>query len=238
MNPLARRPNAIGRQALSLYDGAPRTERVHVGVRWWSAPFRQIEAALPKTGRILEIGCGHGLFCAYAALSCEGRQLHGTDIDAAKISHAQRAAQALPGRLSFAVAQSGQIPPGPWDAIVIIDVLYLLTADEQHRLLADALKQLRPGGRLLVKEMATKPVWKVRWNQFQETLAVKVLRITEGRELTFVPSEELASGLVQLGADTKLKRLDKGRMHAHQLLIAQLKPQDSSTAPSSYPESA
>lgn len=229
MNPLARRPDAAGRKAIALYQGAPRSERLHVGVRWWSAPFPQIEAALPKTGRVLEIGCGHGLFSAYAALSSECRQMHGIDIDADKIVHAQRAAQALPERLSFAVAQSGEIPPGPWDAIVIIDVLYLLPADEQHRLLAGAVGQLRPGGTLLIKEMATKPAWKVRWNQFQETLAVKVLRITEGRELTFVPSAELADGLHQFGAQTTLQQLDKGRLHAHQLLIAQLPESPSSS---------
>lgn len=222
MNPLSRRPDATGRAALSLYVDAPRTERIHLGVRWWSAPFRQIEAALPDSGRILEIGCGHGLFSTYAALAGENRQLHGTDIDADKISHAQRAALALPQRLSFAVSQSGEIPPGPWDAIVIIDVLYLLDAAVQHRLLADCLAQLRPGGKLLVKEMATKPGWKVAWNQFQETLSVKVLRITEGRELTFLPSEELARGLEKLGAHTSLERLDQGRMHPHQLLTAQL----------------
>jgi SAM-dependent methyltransferase len=243
-----RRPTAVGRAALGLYRSAPAAVRAHVHVRWWSAPFEPVAAALPPSGRILEIGCGHGLFAAYAALSEPGRVVVGVDIDADKIAHAQDAAHGAPTvggeggdglpavgrpgdrtpgdptprdrRLSFAIAESGAVPPGPWDAAVVVDMLYLLPAAEQRRLLTEAVAALAPGGTLVVKEMGAEPRWKVRWNTLQETLSVKVLRITAGSSFDFVPPAEMAGWLHELGMATTLRRLDRRRLHPHHLLVA------------------
>jgi 2-polyprenyl-3-methyl-5-hydroxy-6-metoxy-1,4-benzoquinol methylase len=216
-----RRPTPVGRAALSLYASAPPAVRTHVHVRWWSAPFEPVAAALPASGRILEIGCGHGLFAAYAALCEPGRHVHGVDIDAEKIAHAQRAARrADAARLSFAVAGSGAVAPGPWDAVVVVDMLYLLPEPEQRRLLTEAVGALRPGGTLVVKEMGTRPRWKVRWNTLQETLSVKVLRITAGSSFAFVPPDVTAGWLAGLGLTTTLHRLDRRRLHPHHLIVA------------------
>ena len=139
-----------------------------MAIRWFSAPFPAIAAALPPGGRVLEIGCGHGLFSAYAALLDPTREVLGVDIDADKIDAAQVAARAVE-HLEIREAPDGAVPDGPWDVVVFVDVLYLLPADEQRRLLAEAVRALAPGGRVVVKEMGTRPAWKVRWNTVQET---------------------------------------------------------------------
>ncbi|MBB2922905.1 class I SAM-dependent methyltransferase [Cellulomonas cellasea] len=213
-----RRPDPAGRAALALYRAAPAGVRAHVGIRWWTAPFPAVAAALPPTGRIVEIGCGHGLFSAYAALSAPGREVLGTDIDVDKVAHARTAA-ARTERLEFAEGVSGTVPPGPWDAAVFVDVLYLLPASEQKRLLTAAVAALAPGGRVVIKEMGSEPAWKVRWNTVQETLSVKVLRITEGSSFDFVPPATTAGWLTDLGLTVEARRLDRGRAHPHHLLV-------------------
>jgi SAM-dependent methyltransferase len=234
-----RRPTQPGRAALALYADSPLDVRAHVHVRWWSAPFTQVAAELPRSGRILEIGCGHGLFAAFAALSEPGRTVLGVDIDADKIHHAQaatsRAGAAWPAEargaghtgsgehLTFAVASSGAVPPGPWDAVAIVDMLYLLPAIEQRRLLTEAVAELAPGGRLVVKELGTHPRWKFCWNNWQESLSVRVLRITEGSSFDFVAPDVMAGWLQDLGLTTTAQRLDHGRMHPHHLLVGRRK---------------
>ena len=233
-----RRPTGPGRDALRAYRGLPLAARLHAELRWWSAPFPGVERELPAAGRILEIGCGHGLFCTYLALAGPGRRVVGVDIDAGKIAAAQQVAErfgrALPGAAepSFEVARSGAVPSGPWDAIAIIDMLYLLPAAEQRALLTAAAAQLAPGGLLVIKEMSTTPRWKASWNQFQETLSVSVLGITDradeqslardgapGPRFDFVAPQVMAGWLGELGLATSSRRLDHHRVHPHHLLI-------------------
>ncbi|HET9900096.1 MAG TPA: class I SAM-dependent methyltransferase [Actinomycetes bacterium] len=217
---LERRPDAPGREALALYDGAPLAARAHVQIRWATCPLPGVAALVPDQGRILDVGCGHGLFSAYLALDSAERDVHGVDIDAAKIALAREAARRSGDAFTADVAPSGQLPAGPWDVITIVDVLYLLDADGQRDLLTACRALLAPGGILVVKEMGTTPRWKARLTLLQETMSVRVLRITEGASLTFVPPETVAGWLRNLGLEVQSLRLDRGRLHPHHVLIA------------------
>lgn len=220
-----------GSVALRAYRSQPLGTRLHARIRWLSAPFPAVEEQVPRTGRILEIGCGHGLFCTYLALTGFERQVVGVDIDTGKISQAQRVGEQFAGdRLRFATATSGTVEPGPWDAIVIIDMLYLLPAEQQRELLLAAAAELAPGGVLLIKEMGTAPAWKVRWNTLQETLAVSVLGITEraatgatadAPRFDFVPPPVMAGWLQDVGLHTTGRRVDRHLPHPHHLLVGQ-----------------
>ena len=220
---MSRLPDVAGRQALDAYRGAPRGDRLHVWVRWLSCPFPPIAQVLPSSGRVLEIGCGHGLFSAYAARRAAGLQVLGVDIDAEKIAVAAASEPVDAGRLRFAVGESGSVPAGPWDAVVLVDVLYLLDRDAQRALLDSCVAALAPGGLLVIKDMATRPRWKARWNAVQESLSVRVLGITEGsREFTFVDPGERAGWLTASGLrDVRMRRLDRNRVHPHHLLVGQ-----------------
>jgi 2-polyprenyl-3-methyl-5-hydroxy-6-metoxy-1,4-benzoquinol methylase len=214
------RPDPAARGAMAHYRPAGRRARTHVAVRWRSAPFAAVAAYLPPAGRVLEVGCGHGLFLAYAAHLDPARQALGVDIDADKIELGAQALAGMGQRVRLQVGRSGAVPPGPWDAIVFLDVLYLLPADEQHLLLSRCAAELAPAGVLLVKEMAETPRWKARWNRAQETLAVRVLRITAGHDLHFVPTSQVCSWLTQAGLTPEVVPLDRGYPHPHQLVIA------------------
>jgi O-methyltransferase involved in polyketide biosynthesis len=120
---------------------------------------------------------------------------------------------------------------------VVVDMLYLLPAAQQRRLLTEAAAELAPGGRLVIKEMSRTPRWKAAWNTAQETLAVSILGITEqestrpeprpGTErgglrparFEFAAPETMAGWLAAAGLDTSSRRLDRGRIHPHHLLV-------------------
>ena len=209
------------RRALDLYSPEPLGVRAHVAVRWRSCPFPAVAEVIPKAGRILEVGCGHGLFSAYLALQSAERHVAGIDIDERKIKAARRAATRAPdtARLAFELAAPGQLPNGPYDAIAVVDVMYLLDRDEQEELVTALAARLAPGGVLAIKEMDVQPRWKVFWNRAQEQLAVKVLRITAGRQITFVAPGVLAGWMADAGLRTELRPLHKGSLHPHHLVV-------------------
>lgn len=211
-----RRP---GRSPLSLYADSPLLTRVHVRVRWATCPFPAVAAEVPEEGRILEVGCGHGLLSVYLALTSPGRHVLGIDVDEDKLDAARAADTRGDLDCTFEVAEGDRIPDGPWDGIAIVDVLYLLPADAQRALLATCAAGLAPGGRLVVKEMAPVPRWKAAWNTAQEVAAVKLLGITAGSELTFLTPAELGAAMAGAGLDVRERPLHKGYPHPHHLLV-------------------
>ncbi len=207
------------RRVVGLYRGAPLTDRVHVAVRWATCPFPAVAAQLPGTGRILEVGCGHGVLSLYLALTSPDRQVVGVDVDEDKLAVARTAAGAEGLAATFEVVAGAELPAGPWAGIAIVDVLYLLSADHQRKLLRSCADLLVPGGVLAVKEMALVPRWKATWNRVQETASVKVLGITEGSELTFLAPADMAAAMAEGGLTVRDRPIHRGYPHPHHLLV-------------------
>lgn len=207
------------RRAPSLYQDSPLSTRAHVRIRWATCPFLAVAAEVPHAGRILEVGCGHGLLSLHLALTSSARTVHGIDVDDDKLDAARAAATRGDVNATFAPTVGGELPEGPWDGIAIVDVLYLLDADSQRALLASCAERLAPGGALVVKEMAPVPRRKAAWNRAQETAAVKLLGITEGNALTFLPPVELAEAMGGAGLDVRERPLHRHYPHPHHLLV-------------------
>lgn len=211
------------RHALAAYRGAARADRVHVWVRMHSCPFDEVAARVPTSGRVLDVGCGHGLFSLLLALTGE-RDVTGTDVDTDKLVVAAAAAGRAAIPIAFAPAQGGALPPGPWDAITIVDVLYLIGHDAAHALLRDAAAHLAPGGTLVVKEVQHRPRWKYLLTVGQELLATRIFRITEGEKVAFLRPDDIGATLARAGLDVHHERLDRGRLHPHHLVIGRRAP--------------
>ncbi|HEX2043576.1 MAG TPA: class I SAM-dependent methyltransferase [Acidimicrobiales bacterium] len=222
--PLGRARTSTSHEVLSLYRDAPLAVRAHVRMRWATCPLRAVAAQLPPVGQVLDVGCGHGLLSLHAALSSPGRSVLGVDVDGRKVAHARAAAARARYQrgvdCDIAVAPPGELPEGPWDGVAIVDVLYLLHADAQRRLVVDCARRVAPGGVLAVKEMALGPPWKFRWNKAQETLAVRVLGITEGGgHLTFVGPSAIGEWMAAAGLTVSHLSLQRGYPHPHHLVL-------------------
>lgn len=212
----------VDARVLALFDHAPKRDRLHVRGRFRTCPVAVIEAEVPQRGRVLEIGCGHGLVSAYLALSASGREVTGIDIDARKIaiaSHAQSHADHATVHLAFRHVEAGEMPDGKWDAIVIVDVLYLLDEAAERALLEACVERLDDHGVLVIKETDVVPRWKHRVAKVQEIVATKILRITAGSALSFRPIARLADRLRSLGLDVVTRRVDKGYLYPHALVV-------------------
>lgn len=183
--------------------------RVHVAIREASAPLAQLEAALPRSGAVLDWGCGHGVLALRLALASPDLRVEGTDIDPAKVASAAAAARAagLSARASFIVVDTEDVPSGTWDGIVVNDVLYLLRPEAQEALVRDAAASLAPGGTLVCKEVGRTPRWKATLTRVQERISVGVLRITaSGHGLHHFPDPQVvASWMDAAGLDVEVR---------------------------------
>lgn len=225
-----------GRAALALFADAPLTMRLHLQARWRTCPLSEVAARVPTHGAVLDIGCGHGLFASYLALDATNRSVVGVDLDDRKLVDATKIVDRVRtrgGSLTLQVAPGGAVPDGPWDAITIVDVLYLLPPVAQRDLVERAAAQLAPGGRLLVKEMAPTPAWKAHWNRAQETLAVKVVGFTasESAGFSFTAPAEMRSWMEASGLGVSEVPLDRGYLHPHHLVVGDRPGPDDSVDP-------
>ena len=100
--------------------------------------------------RVIDIGCGEGKFTR--ALTALFSEVHGVDVKADKIAEAQAAAKAEGVDVDFRVA-SGQALPfadAYFDTVVFSNSLHHMP--DPKLALAEALRALKPGGRLYVME--------------------------------------------------------------------------------------
>jgi len=201
--------------AVALYAGFDARARLHVRLRRSLSCFEYIERLVPRSGRILEIGCGHGLFSNYLALASPDRQVQGIDIDDAKIALARRTR----GRVSFRTGDARFPPEGPFDAAVIVDVLYLLPAEMQAQALAAARGVLKSGGVLVWKSQELQPAWKHAICRTQEWLAVRA-GLTAGDSINFASRERALRLLADAGFARVAVHVPKGRIYPDVVYVA------------------
>ena len=214
------RVDAIGQKVQAAFAGAPRNERLHVTARLRSCPIAAIAEATPPSGRVLDFGCGHGAVSLYLALTSSAREITGIDVDGEKLVYARAAADAAGQPIRFEHMAAGYRLTGEWDAITIVDVLYLLGEDAALDVVDEAAAALAPGGVLLIKEIDFRPRWKFWLAAGQELLATKLFRITQGSRVRFLSPTQFEERLVAAGLQVEHQSLHRGRMHPHHLIVA------------------
>jgi 2-polyprenyl-3-methyl-5-hydroxy-6-metoxy-1,4-benzoquinol methylase len=217
----SRGASALAR-ALALYADEPLSVRLHVQARHWLAPLQRIADHVPPRGRVLDVGCGHGLFGNLLALESPCRQVLGVDPMASKIAVAQRVARALPNasyRVGSAADALEDRPPAGYDVVTILDVLYLLPPPAKLALLQACRALLAPHGLLLLKTNDTAPAWKYHWARFEERLMTG-LGATQGQGLHFFSAAQNQALLAEAGFRARVVRLDNWLPYPHVLFVA------------------
>ena len=127
--------------AIRLYSNEGLGIRLFVRLRHLLSPLEILENWVPREGNILDLGCGHGLFTNYMALKANSRNIVGIDPAAAKLKVAKKTEARVPNVHYIQGDITDAMEKGRFDAITIVDVLYLLPVPEQKKI-ADLLSAI------------------------------------------------------------------------------------------------
>jgi SAM-dependent methyltransferase len=118
-------------------------------VREWAKTLR-------RGSSVLDLGCGPG-FPLTVVLVEEGHQVFGVDAAPSFVAAFQRNLPGIPV-VCESVLES-RLFDRTFDAVLSIGLMFLLKAEEQHRLIRRFADILVPGGRLLFTASAKPAVW-------------------------------------------------------------------------------
>ena len=148
--------------------------KLFLHLRWWLTPYKRMAAYVPKSGKVLDIGCGHGLLAMEMAISEPNRTVLATDHDVARIDLARQAGKNI-SNLQFEVSTGSPVADAPKDgkfaAIMMIDFLHYFSPEQQDAMIAKAFANLENGGWLLAREVNQQGGLISKLNQLYEKLA-------------------------------------------------------------------
>jgi SAM-dependent methyltransferase len=101
----------------------------------------------PRYRNALEVGCSIGVFTAQLARRCE--RVLGLDASKVALATARESLAAQKNVTFHEGAVPAQFPAGPFDLIVLSEVVYYLDAPDVHRLAARCAQELAPDGEIV-----------------------------------------------------------------------------------------
>ena len=173
---------------------------------------------LSRDGRILDLGCGFGLFSLYFGLDAPGRALVGIDQSEKRIEWARRCAERL-GVTNVRYIASNVLDwkvSERFDAIFMLDLIHHLPKSEVAGFLERVTQLISPGGILILKDVSNRPFYK-RWF----TLALD--RMMVGSEpIHYWDPQELSQLIEGLGFRVKRHTMNDFLPYPHILYLCTL----------------
>lgn len=204
---------ALANELWSLYAAAPASARLKQSLRAYILPYEDLLAWLPETGTsLLDIGCGVGAFAALAVQQRGYARVVGVDREEA-IATAQTVHD--DARLTFvAAADSAAWPDEQFDCVSVIDVLHHVPPSVQDGFLTSLLARVKPGGRVLYKDMADAPKFSAWFNRVHDLLSAQ-------EWIRYYPLERARETILAAGFRLVHEEEIARGPYAHELLVAE-----------------
>jgi 2-polyprenyl-3-methyl-5-hydroxy-6-metoxy-1,4-benzoquinol methylase len=207
---------AIARVAMAL----PPIERAYAVIRFAILRHKLLtilDLALPETGRVLDVGCGFGLWSSYFSLVAPQRSIVGVDISERRVEVARDVKRKLGlERNEYRVGTvEGSGVEGPFDGIVVLDVLHHVAPEHQRPMLEHLVSLLAPGGVLIVKDITTDSPFKLKFTEILDRVMVGF-----DEPLAYRHHHDWSDELEALGLSTRVVRVSDVLPYPHVVLVA------------------
>jgi len=158
--------------------------------------YQGFDELLPRKGVIYDLGCGYGFLDYFLHLKSADRTIIGVDYDGDKITVANQS-YIKGAQLEFIEGDVMQAPVANADAVLILDVLHYLSAENQKKLIRSAFEGLNTGGILIIRDGDSSQVSKHNGTKLTEFFSTKILMFNKKteEELCFISSETIIKTL-------------------------------------------
>ena len=180
-----------------LYKSNSLSKRAYVNLRWRLCPFEKLEKYLPKSGVILDIGCGYGLLTNFLSFKSAQRQVIGIDNSQKRLEVAKSTIKER-SNIKFIQGNVDNLELPVCNGAVMSDFLHHLPEKTYSRLLAKIYSKLEPGGKLIIEEVDNKPFWKYLSNLFIDHI------LYPGQKINFKPADYWRKLLTEIGFQVEI----------------------------------
>jgi 2-polyprenyl-3-methyl-5-hydroxy-6-metoxy-1,4-benzoquinol methylase len=201
--------------ARQLYVNAPVVLRTVQRLRPAICPFEPLIGLVPPRARVLDIGCGPGLFLGLLAAFGYEVEGIGFDTSASAIASARvMSSKTAPGaRLQFLrLASDSAWPVGSFDVVVMIDVLHHIPVQAQRHFFVRATQKVSPGGILLYKDMCRRPYWKALLNRLHDLVVAQ-------QWIHYVPADRVEQWAAECGLASEVRENFSRLWYGHELRV-------------------
>ncbi len=218
--PLYAPAEVYGREAIAnIARHLPPFERAYANVRFSILRPKLLsvmDLLLPDEGRILDIGCGFGLFAAYFGQTHPGRRITGVDPDGRRVEMARRVARGLSLDAEFLQGDARDLDlTGPFSAAYVLDVMHHIPKEDQLPLLASLRDRLAPRGVLVVKDITTVPTFGLKFTELLDRVMVGW-----DEPLAYRHHREWGEMLASLGFHVRMVRVPDVLPYPHVVIAA------------------
>src|SRR4051794_16360249 len=175
------------------YRSAGARTQAFLAARLAVLPLRSLAKEYARfEGHVLGIGSGHGLLARWLAELNSNVTVDGYDLDAERIAIARMTESRSPRVRIHLADVRGLDAHAEFDAASAIDVVHHIPHEDHAALFAALAAALKPGGTLLIKEIARHPRWKHRVNQLHD-------HVVAGQQTHALEPAELAAAVEAAG---------------------------------------
>jgi SAM-dependent methyltransferase len=151
------------------FGGTGVPTRAFLVARVGLLPLRALDSDLRALdGRVLSIGCGHGVLERYLAAVNPRVEITGVELDGRRVEAAARSQNRAP-RVRIVEGDATAVDVGnDFDVAYGVDVMHHVPFAGHHDVAKSLYASLRPGGICLIKDLDITPRWKYQWNRFHD----------------------------------------------------------------------
>lgn len=139
-------------QIKNNYRSLSFIERFIVWMRFKITPLKKLLDLIPEQGKLLDLGCGFGIFSYFLAQKYPGLEIVGIDPSGERIKLANNVFS-KPKNLRFYQGETKDLAEKDFNGTLLIDVEYLLSYEELIETLKQCYEKTSLGGILIIKTM-------------------------------------------------------------------------------------